>query len=136
MPEKSICIIDPFENVLDVYRMILEEKGFTVCTFVELDQALQSCSSTAYSIIITEYFFPLEKMCHFIRSVKKLAPETYLIVSTSVIIDDPSYKDMFDVGLDDLLVKPYGQEKLMAHIEKGIKSQKIFLENKKNEKEN
>ncbi len=134
MPEKSICIIDPFENVLNVYRMILEEKGFAVCTFAELDQALQSCSSTAYSIIITEFFFPLEKMCHFIRSVKKVVPETYLIMSTSVIIDDPSYKEMFDVGLDDLLVKPYGQEKLMAHIEKGIKRQKIFLENKKNEK--
>ncbi len=136
MPEKSICIIDPFENVFNVYRMILEEKGFAVCTFAELDQALQNCSSTAYSVIITEYFFPLEKMCHFIRSVKKAMPETYLIMSTSVIIDDPTYKEMFDAGLDDLLVKPYGQEKLMAHIEKGIKRQKIFLENRENEKEN
>jgi PleD family two-component response regulator len=134
MPEKSICIIDSFENVFNVYRMILEEKGFAISTFADLDQALQSCSSTAYSIIITEFFFPLEKMCHFIRSVKKVLPATYLIMSTSVIIDDPTYKEMFDTGLDDLLVKPYGQEKLMAHIEKGIKRQDIFIENKKNEK--
>ena len=61
-------------------------------------------------------------------------PETYLIMSSSVIIDDPAYKEMFDAGLDDLLVKPYGQEKLLAHIEKGIKRQKIFIENKKYEK--
>ncbi len=136
MPEKSICIIDPFENIFNVYRMILEEKGFAVHTFAELDPALQSCSSIAYSIIITEYFFPLEKMCHFIRSVKKLVSESYLIMSTSVIIDDPTYKKMFDAGLEDLLLKPYGQEKLMAHIEKGIKRQKIFLGNKRKAKEN
>ena len=42
MPEKSICIIDPFENVLNVYRTILEEKGFAVSTVAELDQVLQS----------------------------------------------------------------------------------------------
>jgi PleD family two-component response regulator len=116
---------------LNVYRMILEEIGFVVCKFAKLDQALNSCSSIPYSIIITEFFFPLEIMCHFIRSVRKVLPETYLIVSTSMIIDDPSYKEMFDTGLDDLLVKPYGQEKLMAHIEKGIKRQEIILKNKK-----
>jgi DNA-binding response OmpR family regulator len=134
MPEKSICIIDPFENVFNVYRMILEDKGFEVSTTADLDQALEWCFKTGYSIIITELFFPLEKMCHFIRSVKKAIPETYLIMSTSIIIDDPIYKQMFDAGLDDLLLKPYGSEKLLAHIEKGIKRQEIFLENIKNEK--
>jgi PleD family two-component response regulator len=134
MPDKkSIFIIDPFENVLNVYRMILEEKGFAVSTATELDQVLQSRSLTGYSIIITEFFFPLEKMCHFIRSVKKAGPEIYLIMSSSVIVDDPTYKEMFDAGLDDVLVKPYGQEKLLAHIEKGIKRREMFLENKKNE---
>jgi DNA-binding response OmpR family regulator len=134
MPEKSICIIDPFENVLHVYRMILEEKGFTVFTAAELDQAPQGFSLKNYSIIITEFFYPLEKLCNFIRSVKKEVPEIYLIMSTSVTIDDPTYKEMFDAGLDDLLTKPYGQEKLMAHIEKGIKRQEIFIENLNNEK--
>jgi DNA-binding response OmpR family regulator len=134
MPEKSIWIIDPFENVLNVYRMILEEKGFAVYTTADLDQALQDNSQKNYSIIITEFFFPLGKMCHFIRSVKKSVPETYIIMSTSVLFDDPTYKKMFDAGLDDVLVKPHGQEKLLAHIEKGMIRQKIFIENKMNKK--
>jgi DNA-binding response OmpR family regulator len=134
MPEKSIWIIDPFENVLNVYRIILEEKGFAVYTTVDLDQALQDNSQKIYSIIITEFFFPLGKMCDFIRSVKNSVPETYIIMSTSVLFDDPTYKKMFDTGLDDVLVKPYGPEKLLAHIEKGIIRQKIFIENKMNEK--
>ena len=69
-PKKSICIIDPFENVLNVYRMILEEKGYEVDTALSLEEALRFCSLRSYSIIITEYFFPLEKMVNFISSLK------------------------------------------------------------------
>ncbi len=135
MPDKSIFIVDPFKNILNVYRTILEEKGFAVSTGADLDQVLESRSFIGYSIIITEFFFPVDKTCHFIRMVKKAVPETYLIMSSSVIIDDPAYKEMFDAGLDDVLIKPYGQDILLAHIEKGIKRQKLFIENKKYEKE-
>jgi DNA-binding response OmpR family regulator len=132
MPEKSICLIDPFENIFNVYRMILEEKGFKVCTTAELDHAPEDCY---YSVIIMEFFYPVEKLCQFIKSIKRKTPETYLIMSTSVIIDDLTYKTLFDAGLDDVLVKPYGQEILLAHIEKGMKRQEIFIENNKIKKE-
>ena len=131
MPKKSIFIIDPFKSILDVYRVILEEKGYEVDTALTLEEALHCCALKSYSIIITEYFFPLEKMCHFIQSIKKAAPETYLIMNTSVTIDDSTYKALFDLGLDDLLVKPYEQEKLLAHIEKGVVRQEILIENQK-----
>jgi PleD family two-component response regulator len=134
MPKKSICIIDPIKNILEVYRIILEEKGYEVDTVLTLEEALHCCALKSYSIIITEYFFPLEKMCHFIQSIKKAAPETYLIMNTSVTIDDSTYKALFDMGLDDLLVKPYEQEKLLAHIEKGVIRQEILIENQKREK--
>ena len=54
-------------------------------------------------------------------------------MSTRVTIDDLNYKKLFDMGLDDLLVKPYGREILLAHIEKGIKRQELCRENQKNE---
>jgi PleD family two-component response regulator len=136
MPENAIWIIDPFENVLQVFRMILEEEGFAVFTTTDLDKAPHGFSLKNNSIIITDFFFPPEKMFHFIRSVKKEIPESYLIMSTSVLIDDSTYKELFEAGLDDWLVKPFGREKLLAHIEKGIKRQEKFIENKENQKEN
>ncbi len=135
MTDKSILIIDPFKNVINIYQMILEEKGFVVSTATDLDQVPQSKSLTNYSIIITEFFFPVEKMCNFIRSVKMTTPEIYLIMNSSVIIDDSTYKKMFDAGVDDVLVKPFSQDKLLAHIEKGIIRQKAFLKDKEKEKE-
>jgi len=133
MSKKTICLIDPLKNVLDVYRMILEEKGYAVDTTLDLEQAFHHCSLNHYAIIISEYFSPPGKMLQFIRSVKELVPEPYYIMSSSEIIDDVIYKELFDMGLDDLLVKPYGLEKLLAHIEKGIKRQELYRKNQKNE---
>jgi DNA-binding response OmpR family regulator len=127
MSNKSICIIEPLKNLLDIFRLILGEKGYEVDTAIDLEQALHFCSQKRYSVILSEYFDPPEKMFTFIRALKGLIPEGYYIISTSMIITDAVYKKLFDSGLDDLLVKPYGREKLLAHIEKGIRNQGIYL---------
>jgi DNA-binding response OmpR family regulator len=127
MSNKCICIIDPLKNLLDVFRLILREKGYEVDTVFDLEQALQHCSLKRYSVVISEYFDPSDKMLHFIRSLKGLIPEVYYIISTSVIINDAVYKRLFDSGLDDLLVKPFGREKLLAHIEKGLRIREQIL---------
>jgi PleD family two-component response regulator len=127
MSNKSICIIDPLKNLLDVFRLILGEKGYEVDTVLDLEQALQHCSLKRYSVVISEYFDPPEKMLYFVRALKGLIPEAYYIISTSVIITDAVYKKLFDSGLDDLLTKPFGRDKLLAHIEKGIRNQGQWL---------
>jgi PleD family two-component response regulator len=123
MSNKSICIIDPLKNLLDVFRLILGEKGYEVDTVLDLEQALHHCSLKRYSVVISEYFDPPEKMLSFIRALKGMIPEAYYIISTSMIITDAVYKKLFDSGLDDLLIKPFGRDKLLAHIEKGIRNQ-------------
>ena len=127
MLNKSICIVDPLKNLLDVFRLILGEKGYKVDTALDLDQALEYCALKRYPVIISEYFEPAENMLRFIRALKELIPGTYCIISTSVIIPDVVYKKLFDSGLDDLLIKPFGREKLLAHIEKGLRYQGQFL---------
>jgi DNA-binding response OmpR family regulator len=126
MSKKSICLIDPLKNILEVYRVILEEKGYEVDTAPDLHQALSRCLRKRYAAIISEYYAPPEAMIHFIRSLKKLTPETYCLINTSVIITDALYKKLFDAGLDDLLIKPFGKEKLLAHIEKGLRGQEQY----------
>jgi PleD family two-component response regulator len=128
MSKKSICIIDPFENIIDVYRMILDEKSFEIDTGLDLEQGLQYCSSKNYSLVITDYFFPFERILSFFESIKKADPATYLLLTTSIVIDDPTYKKLFEAGVDDILTKPFSQEKLLTHIEKGFKQNKLLLE--------
>lgn len=135
MSENRILLLDPFENVLNIYKMVLEGEDFQVDTLVDLKEALQSIAEKRYSIIIMEYFSPFDDISLWIKAVKNNAPETYIIMNSSTDIDDLSYEKLFSIGLDDYLLKPYAPGKLLAHIKKAIRQREVILENQEREKQ-
>lgn len=100
--------------------MILEEYGFRVETAVSLEEGAGLCFSDKHDVIITEFFPPPEKTLAFIKRMIELDHKPYLILSTSFIIDDQTHQRLFQAGLDDLLIKPYGRKTLWAHVQKGL----------------
>ncbi|MEW6184534.1 MAG: response regulator [Thermodesulfobacteriota bacterium] len=117
--------MDPFDNVRSVQRMILDEQGYEVDTATDLEEAAALWGSTTYQVVITEYFFPVEKTLSFVRFLKGQSPQPFHLLSTSTPIDDQICKGLFDAGLDDLLVKPYGREFFLTHIKKGLEQQAL-----------
>jgi DNA-binding response OmpR family regulator len=134
MSGHSILLMDPFENVLTIYRMVLEEEGFQVDMVTDLKESSRFFLVKEYPIVIMEYFNSFEDTARFIEEVKRTAPETYIILNTANVIDDPTYKRLFESGLDDYLLKPYAPEKLLVHIHKGLKQRGLILENRQQEK--
>jgi PleD family two-component response regulator len=135
MSGQAILLMDPFENVLTIYRMVLEAEGYLVDIVSDLKKSPRFFSEKEYPVVIMEYFNSLEDTVHFIQEVKQIAPETYIILNTSTVIDDPTYKQLFESGLDDYLLKPYAPEKLLVHIHKGLKQRGLILENREQEKQ-
>jgi len=135
MSGHSILLMDPFENVLTIYRMVLEEEGFQVDIVTDLKKSSQFFSEKEYPIVIMEYSNSFDDTIHFIQEIKKAVPETYIILNTSNIIDDSTYKRLFESGLDDYLLKPYAPEKLLIHIRRGLKQRGLILENREQEQQ-
>jgi PleD family two-component response regulator len=135
MSGQTILLLDPFENVLTIYRMVLEAEGFLVDIVSDLKESSLFFSEKEYPVVIMEFFNSLEDTVHFIQEVKKTASETYIILNTSTVIDDPTYKRLFESGLDDYLLKPYAPERLLIHIHKGLKQRGLILENREQEKQ-
>jgi PleD family two-component response regulator len=127
MHDHSILLIDPFKNLLHTYRLILEGEGYDVETASDLDGAFDRFASRRYSLILTEYFQPLEETARMIQWVKAKSPDTYLMIVTEAIIDNPAYEKLFAIGLDDLILKPISPEKVLAHMKKGLERREIFL---------
>ena len=71
MVDNWILLIDPFKNILDAYRMVLEQERYLVETSRNLDEAFRRFSMRQYSVIIMEYFSPLEDTYHLIQWVKQ-----------------------------------------------------------------
>jgi PleD family two-component response regulator len=135
MPQHWILLLDPFRNLLNTYRMILEVEKYSVETAVNIEEAFNQFSIRQYSVFITEYLYPLEETCRMIQRVKQNAPETYIIMVTEADIDETTYEALFDIGLDDLLSKPYPPEKVLVHIKKGIRQRDFLLKKEEVEKQ-
>ncbi|MEW6375891.1 MAG: response regulator [Thermodesulfobacteriota bacterium] len=127
MPHNWILLIDPFNNLLNAYRMILGEEEYLVETALNLEDAYQLFNKRKYSVIITEYFPPFEMTDYMIQWLKKNVPETYIIMVTNTTVDEKTYEKLFTYGVDDFILKPYSPEKILVHIKKGIKQKDLIL---------
>jgi diguanylate cyclase (GGDEF)-like protein len=127
MPANLIFLLDPFKNLLNAYRMILEEEKYLVETSTNLQDAYELLKGKQYSVMIIEYIPPFEATNDMIRWVRRSAPETYIIMVTNASIDEKTYEKLFDMGLDDLVLKPYAPEKILVHIKKGLRQRDLIL---------
>jgi len=60
MSDNRILLVDPFKNLLNAYRIILEEEKYLVETASSLRDAYELLYKGQYSVIITEYIPPFE----------------------------------------------------------------------------
>jgi PleD family two-component response regulator len=134
MSDNSILILDPYKSLLSTYRRILEADNYVVETALNLDEAYQKFSLKQYSVFITEYISPFEDICRMIQWLKHQSPETYIIMVTHADIDKTTYEALFEIGLDDLIFKPYPPEKILVHIRKGIRQRNLIVKKQEAEK--
>ena len=127
MPDQWILLIDPFQNLLSAYRMVLEEEKYHVETAANVKGAFQKFTLRHYSVLITEYLPPFEETYRMLQGIKQYSPETYIILVTNALIDEKTYEKLLDAGIDDLFSKPYSPEKILAHIKKGFRQKDFIL---------
>jgi len=127
MPDNHILLLDPFKNLLNTYQMIFEEEKYPFETASNLDEAYRLFEAKRYSVIIIEYFPPMETTEEIIKWVRKNTPETYIIMVTNTTIDEATYEKLFATGLDDLILKPYPPERILVHIKKGLRQRDLLL---------
>ena len=135
MNENWILLIDPFQNILNAYRMVLERERYLVETSKDLDEAFDRFSTRQYSVVITEYLQPFDDMCHMVRWVKQDSPETYIMMITNLLIEETNYERLFEIGLDDFILKPCSPEKVLVHIRKGLRQRGLILKNQELERQ-
>ena len=132
---KDILLIDPFKNLLNVYRMFLERERYLVDTASNLKEASQKLSLDHYAVMITEFLPPFEETFQMLHWVKEHSPETYIIIVTNATVDEKAYEKLFNTGVDDLILKPYSPEKILVHVKKGFRNRDLIIKLQELEKE-
>jgi PleD family two-component response regulator len=136
MDQDWILLIDPFKNLLNAYRMILEEEKYLVETAGTIEDAYLLFDKRSYSVVLLEYLPPFELFQKMIQWIKEKSSETYILVVTNATIDEKIYERLFDIGVDDFILKPYAPQKIIIHIKKGLRQREVNIKANQLEKLN
>ena len=134
MSDNRILLVDPFKNLLNAYRIILEDEKYLVETTSSLKDAYELLYEGQYSVIITEYIPPFETTEYMIQWVKEKSAVTYIIMVSNAFVDERTYERLFAIGLDDFILKPYSPDKVLVHIKKGLRQRDLMIKMKEFER--
>lgn len=126
MDQDWILLIDPFKNLLNAYRMILEEEKYLVETAGTIKEAYLLFDKRSYSVVLMEYLPPFEAFQKMIQWMKEKSSETYIMVVTNATVDEKTYARLFDIGVDDFILKPYAPQKIIIRIKKGLRQREVI----------
>lgn len=126
MDQDWILLVDPFKNLLNAYRMILEEEKYLVETAGTIKEAYLLFDKKSYSVVLMEYLPPFEPFQKMIQWMKEKSSETYIMVVTNATVDEKTYARLFDIGVDDFILKPYAPQKIIICIKKGLRQREVI----------
>ncbi|MFW6138990.1 MAG: response regulator, partial [Spirochaetota bacterium] len=129
----KVLIVDDDQLVVDSFdRMLLEqEQPFSIEKALNGNQAIRMIERNTYDLVITDLVMPEVDGIQVLRKVKKLQPETEVILITAY----SSYNSALDAihfGAFDYIPKPVNTSEFKLRVDRAISKRKTVLE--KNEK--
>jgi DNA-binding NtrC family response regulator len=135
MPRDSILLLDDDLHILWTLKTFLESEGYAVYTTDSIEASKNLIAEGGASVFITEYLVQNNNTLGVIRTFKEKFPEAYVMVITNNQVTEGEYAQIINSGVDDVFLKPFPNNKILIHLEKGLKQRNLFLKNKRLEEE-
>jgi len=121
---RKILIVEDTPESLEMYAMLLENRGYLPLKAEDGETALKLASTEIPDLIILDKMLPGisgSEVCKIIKSDYKLSHIPVIIMTAKNDTPVDVAKD-FEVGADDYLKKPFESDILLSHIDKFLKS--------------
>ena len=119
-----VMIIDDNLPVLHLYQTLLCTESYRVKTLPSWNSCLEWEDHTPFDVLITEFEVDGLETLPLIKKVKARYPQTYVILATKYDLADGAYASLLEIGVDDVIIKPFSVQILMASIQKGLRSRR------------
>ncbi len=117
----KIYVVDDSPSVCFAVESILGPKGYEVVVERTGNGALAKLEGEAPDLILCDLVLPDVDgfdICEFIRKSPALAPTPIVVISG--IVDDEVKERAGELGIRDVLKKPFGAEELLKTVEEGL----------------
>jgi len=135
MLKETILILDQESHLLHTLKVFLENEEYIVIAVDNIHRAMQNFSEFEISGLITEYWVNDSCTVDPIQKLKKKFPILYVMMLTHHDMGDKEYKKIINAGVNDLFMKPFSSERILLHLQKGLRLQKLLVQKKRMKKE-
>jgi DNA-binding response OmpR family regulator len=112
--KNQILVVDDDENILRVFRSVLEKEGYKVETAETGKNALKKIKKAKFSVYLVDVKLPDMDGTELLLKIPN-KPKAIKIIVTGFSTEEAG-KKAADYGADDFLVKPVKAEELIATI--------------------
>lgn len=129
MAVKTILVVDDESSQRVILVGYLKRKGYEVIEAKSAEEGIESAKANVIDIILTDYKMPGKSGLELLREVKKLNPETSIVIITAFGTIEDAVKAMKE-GAYDYLTKPIDLDELDLLIKRIVERQHLLSENK------
>lgn len=122
MSQYRIMVIDDEKIVCDMAKMSLEQEGYIVETFLNAEPALKRLKEQKFDVVVTDYKMKGIDGMEVLRTVKKLYPDTEVIMITAFANLDAAIEALRG-KVHDFFPKPVRIKELKASIQRALNKQ-------------
>jgi len=128
--EYRILVIDDEENMLLLFKEILEKEGYKVLTSLDGNGALRIASEQPIDLIVSDLSMPEMDGIEVLKRIKPVQPDIPFIILTGFGTIETAVKAM-KLGAYDYITKPIHRDHLLVTVKKAIEYRKLTLEVKR-----
>lgn len=110
----KILILDDDRALLDALKQMLVQNDHEVDCADNAKQAVQMVEKKEYNFVLVDYKMPENDGIWFMQNAK-LSRETKTLLITAYVNRDMINR-MFSLGASGYLIKPFGEEELLRHL--------------------
>jgi DNA-binding response OmpR family regulator len=121
MEDITILIVDDEENILTIFRLALESKGYKVDTASTAEGALLKVGLYKYNLCLLDLNLPDMHGTELLRQINQLDPgmKKLMVTGETSGIDT---RTALDNGADGFILKPVNRATLVSAVEAALKS--------------
>jgi sigma-B regulation protein RsbU (phosphoserine phosphatase) len=126
--KESILVVDDDQDFLEIIRVILEKKGYTVGAAPSADAALDRLKESFYNVAILDISLPDIDGTELLSAILKIHPDIIAIMLTGHASVQNAVKSL-NRGAFAYLEKPLDTANLLSVIERSLEKQRLVIEN-------
>ena len=118
---RTVLILDNEAPISWALKSILGMENYQVYIASTLEEAGRILDKEVMSGLITEYRLDRDYTLETIKKIKETKPGLYVMMLTNNEVDEKEYEEIIRAGVDDYFLKPVSFNRILLHLEKGLK---------------